>query len=181
MTTIELQYQHSEVGNVSKLVFRSATEKDLPIIIEIYNSTIDSRMVTADTTPVSAESRVAWFRAHTPEHHPIWVAEIAGEICGWISFESFHQRPAYHQTAELSIYLHEGFRGQGLGATFLEKALTSCEQLQIRTLLGYIFAHNKPSLSLFRKFGFEQWAHFPKVAILDEVERDLIIVGKRVW
>ncbi len=163
------------------LVFRDALASDLPIIIDIYNSTIASRMVTADTVPVSVASRSAWFEAHTLDHHPIWVAELDGEICGWLSFESFHQRPAYVQTAEISIYLHEDFRGKGLGTAFIEKAMASCERLQIRTLLGYIFAHNEPSLSLFRKQGFEVWAHFPAVAILDGVERDLMIVGKRIW
>jgi L-amino acid N-acyltransferase YncA len=47
-------------------------------------------------------------------------------------------------------------------------------------LLGFIFAHNEPSLRLFAKFGFERWGYLPKVAELDEVERDLVIMGKRV-
>jgi phosphinothricin acetyltransferase len=36
------------------------------------------------------------------------------------------------------------------------------------------------SLALFRKFGFEQWAHLPRVAVLDGVERDLLILGRRL-
>jgi hypothetical protein len=28
--------------------------------------------------------------------------------------------------------------------------------------------------------GFEQWAHLPNIAVLDEVERSLIIMGKRL-
>lgn len=36
---------------------RSAITEDLPRIVEIYNSTVDSRMVTADTSPVTVESR----------------------------------------------------------------------------------------------------------------------------
>jgi L-amino acid N-acyltransferase YncA len=43
---------------------RDAVEADLPTIVEIYNSTVPSRMVTADPEPVSAESRRAWFREH---------------------------------------------------------------------------------------------------------------------
>ena len=53
-------------------------------------------------------------------------------------------------------------------------------QVQVHTVLGFIFGHNKPSLALFEKFGFETWAHLPRVANLDGVERDLIILGKRV-
>jgi L-amino acid N-acyltransferase YncA len=38
---------------------RDADEADLPVIVEIYNSTVPTRMVTADTEPVSIESRHA--------------------------------------------------------------------------------------------------------------------------
>ena len=55
---------------------RDADEADLPVIVEIYNSTVPTRMVTADTKPVSVESRRAWFREHDPESHPIWIAEV---------------------------------------------------------------------------------------------------------
>ena len=41
---------------------RYASEADLPAIVAIYNSTVPSRMVTADTEPVTVESRLAWFR-----------------------------------------------------------------------------------------------------------------------
>jgi hypothetical protein len=33
---------------------------------------------------------------------------------------------------------------------------------------------------LFGEFGFERWAMLPRVAVLDGIERDLIIVGLRV-
>jgi len=45
---------------------------------------------------------------------------------------------------------------------------------------AFIFAHNERSVALFRKFGFETWAHLPRVAVLDGVERDLLILGRRV-
>jgi phosphinothricin acetyltransferase len=50
----------------------------------------------------------------------------------------------------------------------------------VHTVLGFIFGHNQPSLGLFGKFGFETWANLPRVANLDGIERDLIILGKRV-
>ncbi len=50
----------------------------------------------------------------------------------------------------------------------------------VRTLLGFIFSHNEPSLKLFRYFGFEDWATLPNIAVLDGKERGLKILGKRV-
>jgi L-amino acid N-acyltransferase YncA len=162
------------------LEYRDATIQDLPRIVEIYNSIIGGRMVTADTEPVGVESRVSWFNAHDPVHRPLWMVMDGNENIGWVSYQWFYGRPAYNGTAELSIYLDEKARGRGYGEKILKHAIDSCERLQIKTLLGYIFAHNVPSLNLFRKMGFEEWGHFPGVATLDGIERDLIIVGKRI-
>lgn len=160
---------------------RIAQLDDLAAIVAIYNSTIASRMVTADTEEISVESRLNWFHEHTPEKRPLWVVENEqAEIVGWLSFSNFYGRPAYSGTAELSIYLHESMRRQGLGRYFLEQAIAFAPQIKVHTLLGFIFGHNVPSMNLFASFNFEIWANMPRVATLDGVERDLIIFGKRV-
>ena len=46
--------------------------------------------------------------------------------------------------------------------------------------MGLIWGHNSPSLALFAQFGFERWGHLPRVAEMDQIERDLVIVGLRV-
>ena len=62
----------------------------------------------------------------------------------------------------------------------MKHALDACPKLGIRTMLGFVFGHNEPSLTLLRKFQFEEWGHLPKVAELDGIERDLVILGRRV-
>lgn len=160
---------------------RPARRDDLPRIVAIYNSTIASRMVTADTEPVSVASRERWFAEHSGLR-PLWVAERQGdsEIAGWLSFSDFYGRPAYARTAELSIYLDAARRGQGLGRHLLRQALAAAPKLQLDTLLGFIFGHNAPSLGLFASEGFQRWGELPGVAVLDGLERDLVILGRRV-
>ena len=58
--------------------------------------------------------------------------------------------------------------------------MASCASLNIKTLLGFVFAHNEPSMRLFVAHGFEVWGRLPRVAQLDDTERDLIILGKRI-
>jgi L-amino acid N-acyltransferase YncA len=165
---------------------RIATLEDLPTVVAIYNSTIASREVTADTEPVTVESRLNWFHEHQPERRPLWIIERADddsvqpEILGWISYSNFYGRPAYSGTAEVSIYIAEAWRGKGIGRYALTEAIAFAPQIKVHTLLGFIFGHNKPSLALFERFGFDTWANFPRVANLDGIERDLIILGKRV-
>lgn len=162
------------------LNFRNALLSDLPVIVDIYNTTIPGRMVTADTTPVTVESRQNWFQAHTPEKRPLWMVELDGQTAGWVSFNSFYGRPAYDGTVEISIYLHPDFRGKGLGKAILAYAMEQCPSLGVSTLLGFIFAHNEPSIQLFQKMGFEEWAHLPDIAELDGVKRSLKILGKKI-
>lgn len=166
---------------MTDLVYRNANNSDLKRIVEIYNTTIASRMVTTDTELVSVESRQKWFDEHNPNNRPLWVIENSNkEIIGWVSFQSFYGRPAYNATVEISIYIDESQRGKGLGKQILSYCIEEAPKLGIKTLLGFIFSHNEPSLKLFRYFGFEDWATLPNIALLDEQEFGLKILGKRI-
>ncbi len=163
------------------MTFRDATLQDLPAIVAIYNSTVAGRMVTADLEPVTVESRIPWFRHHHPEKRPLWVVENEDqEIIAWMSFQDFYGRAAYNATAEISIYIGEAYRGKGLGKILLQYCMDQAPALGIHTLLGYIFAHNEPSIRLFSSLGFSEWAHLENIAVLDGVERSLKILGKRL-
>ena len=166
---------------MQNITLKDATIEDLPIIVDIYNSTVASRMVTADTEPVTINDRLDWFNEHSPCTRPLWVVQHDGAICGWVSLQSFYGRPAYHATAEISIYLRDNFRGKGLGRIILSRVMEECPKLEISCLLGFIFGHNEPSIRLFSSFGFEKWGRLPEVAELDGIKRDLIILGKKIY
>ena len=160
---------------------RDATLEDLASIVEIYNSIIPGRIVSADTEPVSVEQRLPWFYEHDPARRPILVAEEDGEVVGWISLGDFWDgRPAYNGTAEIGIYIKEGHRGRGIGTRMLEEAIGRAPDLGIKTLTAGAFAGNELSLRLFERFGFERWAYFPRVAELDGNEQDLVVLGLRL-
>jgi phosphinothricin acetyltransferase len=161
-------------------LIRDAGASDLPAIVEIYNSIIPGRMVTADLDPVTVESRVSWLQAHDPSRRPVWVMEENGEVVAWLSFDTFNPRPAYDVTAMVAIYVGEKRRGSGIGQTLLTRAIELAPTFGVHVLLGYIFSHNEPSLRLFSKFGFERWAYLPGVTRLDGIDRDVVIMGKRV-
>lgn len=163
------------------LVYRDAQYTDLEKIVAIYNTTIASRLVTADTEEVSTTSRLGWFEEHNPERRPLWMVETqAGETVGWVSFQSFYGRPAYNGTVEISIYIAPDQRGAGYGKQILQYALDNAPALNIKTLLAFIFAHNLPSLKLFYRYGFTDWGDFPRIAEMDNNEYGLKILGKRL-
>jgi L-amino acid N-acyltransferase YncA len=162
------------------MIIRDASEADLPAIIEIYNAAIRGRISTAQLDEVSVEQRLPWFFEHSPESHPLWVAELDGAIAGWFSFHSYIKRAAYSATAEVSVYVNEQFRRRGVGKALLEKAIADSPRLKLTGLIGNIFAHNTPSLRLFECMGFERWGFLPGVARVDGIERDLVVMGRPV-
>jgi phosphinothricin acetyltransferase len=163
-----------------KPTIRLATEADLPAIVQIYNEAIPGRTATADMTPVTVEERLEWFRKHDPSVHPIFVCEDAGRIIGWTSLSAFYGRPAYKATAEVSTYVTTQRHRGGVGTALRAHVLEACARCGIKTVLSFVFAHNIASIHLNEKFGFTKWGHFPRVAELDGVERDLVIMGKRL-
>jgi L-amino acid N-acyltransferase YncA len=165
---------------VLPLAIRFATETDLPRIVEIYNGAIPSRIATADTAPVTVESRRAWFAEFTPEKRPCWVAERDGVVFGFFSFRSYYGRPAYHGTVESAVYVAPEAHGQGVGAALLDHALTHAPACGIKTVLAFIFGHNAPSINLYLRRNFEQWGKLPDVCEMDGREYDVVIYGKRV-
>jgi len=162
------------------MILRDATAADLPHIVDIYNAAIPGRLATADTEPITVTSRIDWLKEHRPDRHPLWVAAEGFRIDGWLSFLPFHARPAYHATAELSVYIAPGRQRSGIGRSLLARAVEVAPSLGLRTLVGLIFGHNTASLGLFDRFGFERWGRLPRVAELDGVERDVVIVGLRL-
>ena len=164
--------------STDEMIIRDAVETDLPAIIDIYNATVPTRVVTAELEPTTIEARLPWFREHSPHDYPFWVAESDGRVIGWLDFKKFLPRCAYRGTAEISVYVDEKCRRRGVGQRLLQQAIARAPSLGITALVGLIFGHNEPSLKLFQRFGFERWGFFPAVAQLDGVKRDLVVMGR---
>jgi L-amino acid N-acyltransferase YncA len=169
-----------ESAATEEMKIRDAVEGDLPAIIKIYNAAIATRIATAQLEPVKLEQRRGWLKEHSADRHPFWVLEIDRQIAGWLTLKPFLPRCAYRGTAEVSVYVDEEFRRRGVARTLMAEAISRAPSLQINAMVGLIFAHNEPSLKLFAQLGFEKWGLLPRVARLDDVERDLAIMGRPV-
>jgi len=164
---------------IDNMQIRIAEINDLAAIVNIYNSTIPSRMVTADTQSVSVSEKLDWFN-NFQEPRPIWVAIENEKVIAWLSFKSFYGRPAYAGTIEIAIYIDEQFRAKGIGKTILQFAIAAAKERNIHTLLAYIFEHNLPSIQFFQKNGFVNYGVVPEIAVMDQNHYSLGIYGLKV-
>ncbi len=163
------------------MLIRDARVADLPAIVAIYNAAIPGRSATADTEPITVDSRKEWFAKHEPHRRPLWVAESDGEVVAWIGLSSFYGgRPAYDATAEVSIYIAPAHQNRKLGRELMQRLIRACPRLGVTTLLAMYFDHNRASRRLCEALGFEQCGHLVRIANLDGIERGLVIAALRI-
>jgi phosphinothricin acetyltransferase len=164
------------------MIIRPAQINDLPAIVEIYNQSIPSKSSTGDTQPVRVEDRLTWFQEHKPGAHPIFIAEVEGQVAGWCSVSAYRPgRQALRFTAEISYYIAPAYQSQGIATALIHYMLAACPALQIKNLFAIVLERNTASRRLLEKMGFEQWGFLPRVADFDGEETGHVYYGKRVW
>lgn len=161
-----------------RVVVASAT--DLAAIVRIYNQSIASKKATADLKPVCIQDRKPWFDAHLDNpKRPIYVVKnTANEIIAWGSFSNLYERPAYHISSEISIYVDSACQRQGLARQLMIWMLSQAPGLGIQNVVALIFAHNDASLRLFKSLGFREWGVMPQVCDMDGFIADVVMLGK---
>jgi phosphinothricin acetyltransferase len=163
------------------MIIRLAQSDDLPAIVDIYNQSIPTKQSTGDTQPLRVEDRLAWFAEHRPDRHPIFIADVAGQVAGWCSLSPYRPgRAALRFTAEISYYIAFAHHRQGLGTALVEHAIAACPALQIRHLFAIVLEGNTASRTLLEKMGFAQWGYLPRVADFDGNEVGHLYYGRHV-
>lgn len=95
-------------------VIRLATPKDAEVLLAIYAPYVRDTAITFEyDVPELPEFRKRI--ESTLEKYPYLVAERNGIPTGYAYAGPFHPRAAYQHSAELSIYLSQDSRGQGIG------------------------------------------------------------------
>jgi phosphinothricin acetyltransferase len=163
------------------LRIRHATEADLPVIVDIYNQSIPAGWSTADTKPIRVADRVEWFRKFDPTRRPIWVVEVDGRVIGTVYLSSFyHDRPAYHATAEVSVYIATASHRLGIGRGLKQWVIEQCPRLGITTLLSMHFDHNEATSRINESLGFERCGHLKEIAVVQGQKRGVMIWALRI-
>ncbi len=160
---------------------RLAKLEDLEEIVEIYNQAILVGEKTADIEKVTVESRMGWFKEHTPEKYPLIVAESNNKVIGYATISAYRSRFALRFTGEISYYIHYNHHRKGVGSKLLEHAINICPSLQIKTLFAILIDSNIGSARLLEKFHFEKWGHMPDVVDLNGRELGHLYYGLRIY
>ena len=152
---------------------RELTPDDWPAVRSIYEDGIRSGDATFEAEAPTWEG---WDAAHPRLR---LVAEREGEILGWAALSPVSARRCYRGVAEVSVYVADGARGNGVGRALLERLVARSEEAGYWTLEAGIFPANEASLRLHRACGFRDVGVHERHGESGGVWRDVLLLERR--
>jgi len=156
---------------------RTAEARDAAAIADIYNHYVRSSTATFDTVEKTVEDRLVWLRDHD-EAHPVLVAEDDGRVIAWGSLTEWATRPAWRHTVEVSVYVHNGAVGVGVGPRLVDALVERARIAGHHALIAQIVADNESSLNMARRAGFERVGTLKEVGYKFQQWLDVALVER---
>lgn len=151
---------------MANLEIRRGTLADLPVLVEIYNEAIKTRMSTCDEEPMTIEQRQGWF-AQFSDKHPLYVGEVSGKVVSYSCIFPYNTKSGFRFAVENSVYVREDFKGQGFGKVMLSHIIGEAKKLGYSYIHASIFKHNEPSIKLHLSLGYRLLGTQERVAYMD--------------
>ena len=107
------------------------------------------------------------------------LARAAGEVLGWAALSPVSSRCVYAGVAEVSVYVSERARGQGIGLLLLSELVADSERHGIWTLQAGIFPENQASIALHQRAGFRMVGVRERLGSMDGRWRDVVLMERR--
>lgn len=161
-------------GMSAVFVLDALIPSDWEQIREIYLQGIATGLATFETEAPPWER---WDAAHHPFAR---LAARAGDrLWGWAALAPTSARAVYRGVAEVSVYVRDSARGQGVGRALLEELVAVSEANGVWTLQASIFAFNQPSLALHKGCGFREVGRRERIAQMRGEWLDTILLERR--
>ena len=157
------------------MLVRSLLSSDWPAVAAIFAEGIATGDATFERVVPAWEE---WDGRHLPEHR--LVAELDGEVAGWIAVVPYSSRAVYRGVGEESVYVAERARSRGVGQALLSTLIASARDGGLWTLQAGIFPENVASLALHRAHGFREVGTRERIGEAGGVWRDVVLLELRL-
>lgn len=155
------------------MIVRDLRPDDWPAVRAIYEDGIRSGVATFETEAPSWED---WDVAHPALR---LVAERDSAVVGWAALSPYSPRRCYRGVGEVSVYVAEAARGEGVGRVLLEQLVERSEHAGYWTLTAGIYPANAASLRLHRSCGFRALGIHEGLGESGGVWRDVVWLERR--
>jgi L-amino acid N-acyltransferase YncA len=153
---------------------RSLVAADWPSVEAIWREGIAGGDATFETEPPG------WDEFDRTRHagHRL-VAGEDGAVVGWAALAPVSGRSCYAGVAENSVYVAAALRGRGVGRALLADLVAGADTAGIWTIQTSVFPENVPSLALHEGAGFRVVGRRERIARLNGVWRDTLLLERR--
>lgn len=151
-------------------------DRDAAACVEIYRPYVEENAVSFDIavpTPAEFAEKIA----RLSQTHAFLVADDAGTIAGYAYCGPYRERAAYRWSAEVSVYVHEAYRRQGLGRRLYDVLLDLMRRQGLRTAIAGITQPNPASMALHLACGFETVGVFERIGYKLGAWRDVAFLA----
>lgn len=139
--------------NPRMLVRHADPARDARACAAIYAPFVRDTPVSFEEQPPSEVKIARRIAAASSEGYPWLVAEVAGEVAGYAC--AHRDRGAYRWAADVTVYVAEGRRGQGVGRALYGGLMPLLSRQGLRIACAGITLPNDASVALHERFGFE--------------------------
>ena len=140
-------------------MIRFAEEKDLSAMLDIYRPYVENTTYTFEYEVPSMEVFTRRFRDHVAQF-PWLVWEEEGKVLGYAYAGAPWERAAYRWCAEVSIYLHPGIHGRGIGRQLYARLEEILTRQGYRVSYALITTENTGSVAFHEKLGYTYHSTF---------------------
>lgn len=159
---------------------RPVTPDDAPALVAIYAPYVTDTAITFELT-VPSISDFAQRIDQTRAKFPYLVAEDSdGTVLGYAYASTYYGRAAYDWTVELSVYVAQTARSQGIGGALYDELEHQLTERGFVNFLACISLPNDPSIQFHLKRGYEQVAHFKEVGYKFDCWHDIVWLQKQI-
>lgn len=144
------------------LSIRTAVEADAAAIQRIYAPVVLDTAISFEEVPPTVEE-MAQRIATTLKTYPYLVAEEDGVIKGYAYASQHRARPAYRWAVDVTVYIAESARRQGIARQLYETLLPMLEAQRFRAAYAGIAQPNEGSVGLHEALGFVHIGTYPEV------------------
>jgi L-amino acid N-acyltransferase YncA len=155
-------------------MIRNLDESDARAVLEIYQRGLDGGEASFETR---APDWNGWHSKYLPFCR--LVCERGGQVQGWAALAPVSARECYRGVAEVSIYVAEQQRGQGIGSELMAALVAASEENGIWSLYSSIFPENRATLKLHLRQGFREVGYRERIARQQGRWRDTLILERR--
>lgn len=163
---------------------REMKQSDWGKVSSIYQEGIKTKTATFEQEAPDFEE---WNQSHLPTCRLVAAYgpregedQVDLTVVGWAALTPVSNRCVYQGVAEVSVYVGETARAQGIGKALLLQLIDASEAAGIWTLQSSIISSNQASIDLHEKCGFRLIGIRERIARdIDGTWQDIVIMERR--